>query len=142
MKKFIFTLFIVCMLAETTGCGTIFRPERKGQKNGDVDLQIALLDGIGLLFFIIPGVIAYAVDFADGTIYLPPGHTSGLDGNIDKTNMVALHVGKENLSEDNIRKIIYERTGKDIGVNKANAEVYRIDYEGNKTPVSPVLSGL
>ena len=28
------------------------------------------MDGIGLLFFILPGVIAYAVDFTTGCIYL------------------------------------------------------------------------
>jgi hypothetical protein len=34
---------------------------------------------IGLLFFIIPGVVAYAVDFSNGTIYLPPSHRSAVD---------------------------------------------------------------
>ncbi|MCB8890039.1 hypothetical protein [Vreelandella malpeensis] len=58
-----------------SGCGTLFHPERKGQLSGDVDPVVAIANGVGLLFFILPGVIAYAVDFSNGTIYLP-SHTS------------------------------------------------------------------
>jgi hypothetical protein len=31
-----------------------------------------VLNAIGLLFFFIPGIIAFAVDFSTGAIYLPP----------------------------------------------------------------------
>ncbi|MDR5874090.1 hypothetical protein LPL18_007425 [Halomonas sp. CUBES01] len=71
-----------------SGCGTLFHPERKGQLSGDIDPVVAVANGVGLLFFIVPGVIAYAVDFSNGTIYLP-SRTSGdidtqpLDGNRD-----------------------------------------------------------
>lgn len=140
MRNFIFILLITTFLIETTACGTIFRPERKGQKDGDIDLQIALLDGIGLLFFIVPGVIAYAVDFADGTIYLPRGHTSLLDGKVDTANMDAIYVGKENLSDDNIRRVIYAKTGRDVGVNGVNAQIYKINSSGEKIPVNKPLS--
>lgn len=53
------------------GCGTLFHPERKGQVGGRIDPAIAFANGVGLLFFIVPGVVAYAVDFSNGTIYLP-----------------------------------------------------------------------
>lgn len=55
----------------SSGCGTIMHPERKGQPAGDLDWSIVLLDGVGLLLFFIPGIIAFAVDFNNGTIYLP-----------------------------------------------------------------------
>lgn len=61
-----------------TACGTILYPERKGQVNGQIDPAIAVMDGIGLLFFLVPGVIAFAVDFSNGTIYLPHGKRSHL----------------------------------------------------------------
>src|SRR5690606_29936038 len=32
---------------------------------------VAILNGIGLLFYVIPGLIAFAVDFATGAIYFP-----------------------------------------------------------------------
>jgi hypothetical protein len=54
------------------GCGTIFHPERRGQPHGPfIDWKIVALDGLGLLLFFIPGVVAFAVDFYTGAIYLP-----------------------------------------------------------------------
>ncbi len=50
---------------------------------------------MGLLFYIIPGLIAFAVDFATGAIYFEPGRTAqvapekklkeaiGVDGKVD-----------------------------------------------------------
>lgn len=52
-------------------------PERQGQTSGKVDPNILLLDGIGLIFFIVPGLVAFVVDFATGAIYLPPGIERG-----------------------------------------------------------------
>ena len=66
------------LLVQLTACGTILHPERKGQKSGQIDPAIALFNGIGLLFFFLPGVIAFAVDFSNGTIYLPGGRQSSL----------------------------------------------------------------
>jgi hypothetical protein len=59
-------------LASTVlGCGTILYPERRGQPAGRLDWGIVALDAVGLLLFFVPGVIAFAVDFSNGTIYLP-----------------------------------------------------------------------
>ena len=41
----------------TTSCGTILYPERRGQPAGKIDVGVAVLDGIGLLVFLVPGVI-------------------------------------------------------------------------------------
>ena len=63
--------------APLVGCGTILYPERRGQSAmGRLDVDIVILDGLGLFFFLVPGVIAFAVDFATGAIYLPRGHKS------------------------------------------------------------------
>ncbi|WP_417861760.1 hypothetical protein [Vreelandella venusta] len=62
-----------------SGCGTLFHPERKGQLSGNVDPVVAIANGVGLLFFIVPGVIAYAVDFSNGTIYLPSASSASVD---------------------------------------------------------------
>ncbi len=63
-----------------TGCGTLLYPERKGQgRGGRLDPSILILDGIGLLLFLIPGIIAFAVDFGNDTIYLPRGHADASD---------------------------------------------------------------
>lgn len=74
------------------GCGTLLYPERQGQSGVNVDPTILILNGIGLLFFVVPGLVAFAVDFSNGTIYLPAESGSlqlsnGLDvkGDIDET---------------------------------------------------------
>ena len=55
------------------GCGTILHQERIDQPHSrDIDWKIAALDGLGLAFFFVPGVIAFVVDFYTGAIYLPP----------------------------------------------------------------------
>lgn len=55
-------------------------PERKGQQKTDkIDARVAVLDGVALLFFILPGVVAFAVDFDNRSIYLPKGEKDLLD---------------------------------------------------------------
>lgn len=57
------------MVLQLSACGTVFYPERKGTKSGEIDPVVAVADAIGLLFFFVPGVVAFAVDFSNGTIY-------------------------------------------------------------------------
>lgn len=60
-------------VAACIGCGTILHPERRNQPHGGrIDWGVVALDALGLLFFFIPGVIAFAVDFSTGAIYFPP----------------------------------------------------------------------
>jgi len=66
------------LITQLIACGTILHPERKGQRSGEIDPKIAVFDAIGLLFFFIPGVVAFAVDFSNGTIYLPHGKRASL----------------------------------------------------------------
>lgn len=63
---------IVAML-NTVACGYLIYPERQGLRGERVDGTVVALDAIGLLFFILPGVVAFAVDFSTGCIYLPKG---------------------------------------------------------------------
>src|SRR5260370_17229808 len=62
----------IVLALQTASCGTILYPERRGQPEGCLDGGVVALDAVGLLLFLVPGVIAFAVDFATGTIYLPP----------------------------------------------------------------------
>jgi len=73
MKRITGKILILALIINLTACGALLYPERMGQRHsGQVDIKVAVLDGIGLLFFIVPGVIAFAVDYSQGTIYLPP----------------------------------------------------------------------
>ncbi|MDX1451784.1 MAG: polyribonucleotide nucleotidyltransferase [Oleiphilaceae bacterium] len=77
--KIVTSMFLtLTFIVNLTACGTILYPERKGQVGGRIDIGVALLDALGLFLFFIPGVIAFAVDFTNGTIYLPSGSTVDL----------------------------------------------------------------
>ena len=61
-----------------TSCGTLFFQQRPNKPNsGKLDPNILILDGLGLFFWIIPGLVAYIVDFSTGAIYLPNGVEKG-----------------------------------------------------------------
>ena len=77
MKTTLIRLVAATAVAGLVGCGAILYPERAGQPKGRIDPAVAILDGIGVLLVIIPGLIAFAVDFHQGTIYLPPGEVAG-----------------------------------------------------------------
>lgn len=60
-------------LVSLGGCGTLLHSERLHQPHSrDLDWKIVALNGLGLIFFFVPGVIAFVVDFYTGAIYLPP----------------------------------------------------------------------
>jgi hypothetical protein len=77
--RFLRTISILCAAATLwlcVGCGTILYPERRGQRTAaHVDVGVAVMDGLWCLL-IIPGIVAFAVDFSNGAIYLPAGAAS------------------------------------------------------------------
>lgn len=99
-QRIVSGLLAATLLAQLTGCGTLLYPERRGQLNGQIDPAIAALDAVGILFFVIPGLIAFAIDFGTGAIYLPEGRYSvaperlqdavGADGRIDQARLRAI----------------------------------------------------
>lgn len=78
-KRIVRLIYLLSLTVMLSACGTLFHPERKGTVSGSIDPAIAILDGLGLLVYFVPGVIAFAVDFNNGTIYLPQSEGSGLD---------------------------------------------------------------
>jgi hypothetical protein len=102
-----------------TGCGTILYPERRGQRAGRVDAGVAILDGIGLLFFIIPGVIAFAVDFGNGTIYLPGGSKGAFSSNGAKR----LTFDPRRDGKEEIERLIRENTGVAVKLDEADLQI-------------------
>jgi hypothetical protein len=98
-------------------------PERKGQKSGQIDVGVAVLDGIGLLFFLIPGIIAYAVDFSTGTIYLPNTSRSSLD----IKNFKEVKFDPKNSSMVRIEEIIKNETGYDVNQYQSRMQIVRLE---------------
>ena len=70
---------IAALLTQLTASGTILNPDRRGQIEGKIDPVVAVMDAIGILFYVIPGLIAFGVDFATGAIYYPGGKTAQVD---------------------------------------------------------------
>ena len=97
-----------------SGCGTVLYPDRAYQKRrGNLDPAVVILDGIGLFFFIIPGLVAFAVDFTTGAIYFPDNHTPG-----DRERTIFDQYNTEvRLDRGQIERIVAMKTGKRINLN-------------------------
>lgn len=121
MKKMIGLLLGAALVVQSAGCGTIMYPERKGQKDGRIDAGVAVLDGIGLLFFIIPGVIAFAVDFSNGTIYLPKSGKGAEKGGLKRL----LFDAKKSPSAS-VEEIVRRETGYAVRLDQEDLQVTRL----------------
>ncbi|WP_179953281.1 polyribonucleotide nucleotidyltransferase [Desulfobotulus mexicanus] len=111
MKSFqrvlVWMVLFLC-LVPLTGCGTLLYPERRHQQlqldpgGRRIDPAVAVMDAACLIFFIIPGIVAFAVDFATGAIYLPGGSAS-LDSEKEPA-MASLPADKREI-EDKVREL-------------------------------------
>ncbi len=142
VKKLMKTLYIlICtvLIFQLAGCGTLMYPERRGQRAGRIDVGVAVLDGIGLLFFLIPGVIAYAVDFSNGTIYLP--NTSR--GSLDLKDIKQVKFDPKHSTNATIEKIIKEETGHTVKLNQDNMKISKLEsIDDMITRFAEVLPGI
>jgi hypothetical protein len=112
-NKYLILITILFFCFCTFSCGTILYPERKGQISGKIDPGVAVLNGIGLLFFLIPGVIAFAVDFSNGTIYLPETSSFAENDKFDPDKVKIIKTQKK-LTPGEIERLLKKHTGKDI----------------------------
>lgn len=121
-------IIIVVLLTQLMGCGTLLYPERRGQKvHGDVDTRIAVLDGIGLLFFIIPGLIAFGVDFYTGAIYLRPGEKQVWGENQTQKEILTLTVDPKHLNQKTIERIVSEHIGQRISLDDSKVQIWQFN---------------
>lgn len=116
-------LLIVTMVVNLTACGTILYPERHNQRPGHLDPGVVVLDAVGLLFFVIPGVIAFAVDFSNNSIYLPHGRSSSNDDG-HRYAKVPL-TGKPDMAA--IENAVRAQTGKTIHLQQTGVQVVRLN---------------
>ena len=77
--RIIGSVVALSLVTQLTACGTLFFPDRRGQIEGKIDPVVAGLNAVGILFYVIPGLIAFGIDFATGAIYYPGGHTAQVD---------------------------------------------------------------
>lgn|GEM_PF-299227 len=115
----------------TPGCGTLLYPERRGQPAGRLDWRVVLLDGIGLFFFFIPGVIAFAVDFLNGTIYLP---AEGVDCEPPQQSSTSsppalrkITLSRSELTPRGIERRVSREIGKPVSLEEGDCMICEMD---------------
>jgi hypothetical protein len=121
MRKKVALGLCALLLVQLVGCGTLIYPERRGQTSGEIDPTVAILDGIGLLFFVVPGLVAFAIDFTTGAIYLPGGQKAkeklnkmkkSLGGRLEERNdLLVWHVDPQALTPHLVEEIGRELAG-------------------------------
>jgi len=114
-RRSFFQISAAGSLSLVAGCGTILYPERRYQPHGEVDLKVVALDTLGLLLFFIPGVIAFAVDFTTGAIYLPPSQDVSDNGRPAKDQpLVTVQVPQKELSQERLEQVASHHAGRDV----------------------------
>ena len=126
VRNAITTILVGLILFQTASCGFILYPERKGQTQGRIDPGVAILDAILLLPGVIPGVIAFAVDFVTGAIYLPKGH-SNIFELIKEREPVERELVSREINFKALERRLFEKTGKEIHIDSEKVKLYRID---------------
>lgn len=113
-RRFLEAVVLATSAIVGSGCGTILYPERRGQPAGRLDWGIVALNGIGLILFFVPGVIAFAVDFATGAIYLP----SDGYGDVGEPSPVLRRIDlpRNQLTRTGIARAVSSATGRTVSL--------------------------
>lgn len=107
----------------TTSCGTLIHPERVGQpRTGRLDTSVVLLNGIGLLLFLIPGVIAFVIDFGTGAIYLPPEY--GSNAPLDQWHVVRM--SPDEMTPGRIQEVVLQETGHHVDLDDEQVQIQKL----------------
>jgi len=127
-RYFLSTCLSAIASGSITGCGTILHPERRGQgrASGDIDWRVAGLDAAGLLLFFVPGVVAFAVDFHQGTIFLPSGGMAGLGK--EPEQLVARNFPDQVLNRKLIEETVAEHTQKHVALTPGFYRSTRLEH--------------
>jgi hypothetical protein len=125
VKRSLSLCVALALVLQLAACGYFMYPERRGQTDGKIDPSIAILDGLGLLLFIIPGVIAFAVDFSTGAIYLPG--SASLDGPDDQySDWAKLQIPEDKMTRDGVEDIIAQQTNIQDVLSQGNSSVFEV----------------
>ena len=126
--KLLYPIFVVGMVIQSTSCGTLLYPERRGQKGGTCDPAVVLMDGIGVFFFIIPGIMAFVVDFYTGAIYLPEDDSTNTSSFSADNGLAVIENNPDELNQVTIEKIVSRHFRHPIDLASKNIRVYELDY--------------
>lgn len=125
MKRMVASLVAAGFTIHLSSCGTILHPERRGQPGGRLDPGIVLLDAVGLLLFFVPGVIAFAVDFSNGTIYLPAEH-AGAALPAGPAELRTIRMSPAELTPERLETVVREQTGQTVRLQAGGYRATRL----------------
>ena len=114
MKSWFRATTITATVIALLGCGTLMYPERQGQTRGKVDPAVLVMDGAMLFLFVVPGLVAFGVDFHTGAIYLPT--------QTGEVRVIPIE-GPSRITRDRIETVLAEEVGVAIDLDSALVEV-------------------
>jgi hypothetical protein len=112
-KRILVALLGAGLSIPVASCGTLLYPERRGQPSGPLDPGIVLLDAAGLVLFFVPGIIAFAVDFTTGAIYLPHERAEG-PLPVTPAELRTVRMSPAELTPERLETVIRDNTGQTI----------------------------
>jgi hypothetical protein len=128
-QKLLTGLIIGTLAVQLIGCGTLLYPERRGQTSGNIDPGVAIMDGIGLFFFVIPGLVAYAIDFSTGAIYLPSKRNKSASKGSE--GMRVVYANPNGLSQQKVEDILSEEMGYSVYLNREDLIISKLERPEN-----------
>lgn len=123
-------LLLGALMIQSVSCGSLLYPERIGQPRGPLDPKVVALDTAGLLLFVAPGLISFAVDFYNGTIYMPQGPYVSDRSESETTiegGLVSVSVDPSELRADRLEETVARVTGRRVDLS--SGDVRRIPLE-------------
>jgi len=139
------SLIVLAMILQTVSCGTLLYPERRQKSHQldpagrQIDPAVVVMDAVCLFFFIIPGVVAFAVDFSTGAIYLPKKDKKSAGILFTPNKVAVLHVIPGKMNQSLLERIVYRETGKKIRFDDKNLSAFNIE---SKTNIKNLLARL
>jgi hypothetical protein len=106
-----------------SSCGTLLYPERRGQPAGRLDIGVVALDGVGLLVFLVPGVIAFVVGYAMAA------PSAG-------TELRQVRVDPAELTPRRVEAVVQEQTGKTVSLQPGAYRAMRLQKLDDFTPAA------
>lgn len=87
---------------------------------------MAIMDAACLVFFVIPGIIAFAVDFTTGAIYLSGNRQrTGISPNTEEN--IVIHFDKETFNADTVVMLVEQNIGIHINFDDKRMQAYVVD---------------
>lgn len=142
LKNVVCVVLCAACVVQFTSCGTMIYPERRGQRPelARLDTTVIIMGGVLLFLFVLPGVIAYAVDFSTGCIYLPPGQISEYVETDLPLQVKVIQLDPDYITMDAINQTVQEHTG--IAVSRYANDILMFKPTADRIDVAQELERL